>query len=315
MSTSTTTYDKIVCKYIGSSDTIVVHSDHIQLPHISTLPYDSTSLGVLSYNSDGDVYPITYAELSDNIPIDADAVCDIVSSEPCILDVADSMFNNTTITHSQSFVDAVNTALTDIEVSSITVSGLSTTNTSIVSSDSTGTLGTLSIGTGLSVSGGVISTTGGGLPSAFGYGSYLYYNSTDWVVGLSKISIGTDAGRYNQGDYTVAIGTQAGNNNQRDYAVAIGGGAGRYNQGDYAVAVGGGAGYTDQGDYAVAIGNSAGYTNQHSKSIVINASDTDLNTVGSGLYVNPIRSLANPNGGPIGHLWYNSTTKEICYHP
>lgn len=54
----------------------------------------------------------------------------------------------------------------------------------------------------------------GPLLPATDYGSYLYYNTSNWVVGSTSVSLGTDAGLTNQGSNSVAIGYKAGETNQ-----------------------------------------------------------------------------------------------------
>ena len=79
------------------------------------------------------------------------------------------------------------------------------------------------------------------------------------------------------------------------------------------IALGYGAGLSNQSSFAVALGAYAGQTNQSNNTIVINASGSALNTTtASSFYINPIRQATNPNGGPVGSLWWNSGTSEVC---
>ena len=54
----------------------------------------------------------------------------------------------------------------------------------------------------------------GPFKSATDYGSYLYYDSSGWIVGSTSVSLGTDAGLIAQGSNAVAIGYKAGETNQ-----------------------------------------------------------------------------------------------------
>jgi len=81
------------------------------------------------------------------------------------------------------------------------------------------------------------------------------YNSGQYTQGESSISIGYQAGFQNQGSASVAIGYQAGQTNQGISAVAIGDSAGLISQGFKGVAVGWGAGNNNQATGAVAVGN------------------------------------------------------------
>jgi len=61
----------------------------------------------------------------------------------------------------------------------------------------------------------------GPIQAATDYGSYLYYNSSGWIVGSTSISLGTDAGLTNQGSNSVAIGYKAGETNQPSGSIII----------------------------------------------------------------------------------------------
>jgi hypothetical protein len=110
---------------------------------------------------------------------------------------------------------------------------------------------------------------GSALSSGTDFGDYLYWNSTQWTVGSSKVSIGSNAGLNGQGANAVAIGNSAGYNTQGVGAVAIGYGAAYYTQGQYAVAIGTNAGRNTQGQYAVAIGLNTGYNTQRLNAVAI----------------------------------------------
>jgi len=89
------------------------------------------------------------------------------------------------------------------------------------------------------------------------------------------VAIGSEAGRYDQGQYSIAIGYCAGNCDQgqgpwnNGYAVAIGYYAGKCNQEYHAVAIGREAGVCNQGFSAVAIGRSAGNDNQSNGAVAV----------------------------------------------
>jgi len=84
--------------------------------------------------------------------------------------------------------------------------------------------------------------------------------------------VGTEAGRYNQGNYAVAAGWSAGGTDQGVGSIAMGHRAGNYNQAAYGTALGYYAGTTSQGAQAVAVGNAAGQTNQRSYAVAVGVS-------------------------------------------
>ena len=107
------------------------------------------------------------------------------------------------------------------------------------------------------------------LPEGFNHGEYLYFDKTgavgEWKVGGEQVSIGTEAGQYNQGyngGDSVAIGYRAAQYDQCEASVAIGYRAARNFQGTGdgfgCVAIGSYAGEDYQGDRCVAIGRRAG---------------------------------------------------------
>jgi hypothetical protein len=115
------------------------------------------------------------------------------------------------------------------------------------------------------------------------YGNYYYWNDSTaaWVIGSTKVNLGTGAGEYEM-EGSVAIGHEAGN--------------------------------AAQGEYSVAIGSFAGKNYQANNSIVLNASGEELDSTASGFFVKPLHQARNPAGGVPGSLWYNSKTGEICYN-
>lgn len=165
--------------------------------------------------------------------------------------------------------------------------------------------------------------TGTTLPNGSAPSDYVYWSGSAWVLGSSRVRIGSNAasisqgissiaiGQYagqTQGSSSVAVGVAAGQLNQSNYGVAIGNYAGNTGQGLLAVAIGSGAGQTNQGTNAIAIGNSAGATNQPNNTIVLNASGGTLSgSTASAFYVNPVRS----DNAQTLTLAYNASTKEI----
>jgi len=85
----------------------------------------------------------------------------------------------------------------------------------------------------------------------------------------NAFSAGVDAGKTNQGPYTVAVGNGAGESDQKEACVAVGVFAGRTSQGVNSVAIGGSAGNNTQGSWSVAIGQNAAMTEQGEKSVAI----------------------------------------------
>ena len=115
------------------------------------------------------------------------------------------------------------------------------------------------------------------------YGNYYFWNdsTSSWVIGSTKVNLGTGAGEYEM-EGSVAIGHEAGG--------------------------------VGQGEYAVALGSFAGKNDQSANSIILNASGEELNSTSEGLFVKPLRQATNPAGGVSGSLWYNPETGEICYN-
>lgn len=126
--------------------------------------------------------------------------------------------------------------------------------------------------------------------------------------GSIAVAIGDSAGETDQGSAGVAIGYYAGKTSQETGAVAIGYTTAQITQRTGAVAIGWSAGQTNQGANAIAIGYRAGFTNQNASSIVLNASGVALEAPGAGLFVNPVRSIAN--GKP---LMYDTANSELAY--
>jgi hypothetical protein len=98
------------------------------------------------------------------------------------------------------------------------------------------------------------------------YGDYIYWNTTQWVVGSEKINLGQNAGQFNQQTGSVALGLNAGTSNQGTGSIAIGFNAGFIAQGQNSIAIGLNAGQTGQAPNCIAIGQNAGQINQNTGS-------------------------------------------------
>ena len=127
-------------------------------------------------------------------------------------------------------------------------------------------------------------------------------------LNVAYIHIGPNAGDNNQGLNSIAIGGDAGLSNQGVNGIAIGSGAGQTGQGTNAIAIGVGAGQTGQGAYSIAIGTNSSATGANA--IVLNASNLSVTGFTGGFFTAPIRNL---NGSAAAALWYNASSKEICY--
>ena len=135
-------------------------------------------------------------------------------------------------------------------------------------------------------------------------------NAAQYIQKTNAVAIGVFAGQSNQGNHGIAIGRNTGQSNQEEGAIALGFFGGRTSQRTQAIAIGTNAGSNNQGANSIAIGQNAGLNNQTANSIVLNASGTTLNTLGAGLYINPIRQSTI---GTSTILWYESTTREVFY--
>jgi len=133
--------------------------------------------------------------------------------------------------------------------------------------------------------------------------------------GKSSIAIGVNTGSTSQGTNAVAIGDNAATSKQGQSSVAIGTGAATSKQGLRCVAIGANTASSGQGNESIAIGAFAGGINQATRSIDIRASADAYTVSNSGLYISPIRKLINPEPSPPFTLWYNPTTREVCYNP
>ena len=133
------------------------------------------------------------------------------------------------------------------------------------------------------------------------------------------IAIGNSAGNSDQSARAVAMGFNAGYENQSTGAIAIGLNAGSENQSAGAIAIGENAGSQNQSVGAIAIGQNTGDTGSYSisigqnavkKGIAINATNIQLTSPASGVFVKPIR------GPMIGNnlISWDTGTKEMFYN-
>jgi hypothetical protein len=184
-----------------------------------------------------------------------------------------------------------------------------TSNISIASANSNITLAVGGISTGV-ISNAAIGI-GNGTGNAQGLNSIAIGKLAGNIAqGSNSVAIGYSAASYASSFNTVAIGPFAGNSFQSGYAIAIGSNAAGITQGSNAIAIGRSAGQNTQGANSVAIGAFAGTSAQAGNSIIINATGTDLPSVNSGFYVNPVR---NDSGNTANIVFYNSTTKEVTF--
>ena len=172
------------------------------------------------------------------------------------------------------------------------------------------------------------------LPEGENFGEYLYHSGDGWVLGTTKINLGTGAGANDQSTDGIAIGNQAANDSQSQYSVAIGYQAGMTNQGTNsvddedsddddpvrdptqgrAIAIGYQAGFTGQHQNAIAIGDDAGKTNQNEDAIGIGTyagnSNQGQDSISIGRYAGVdtqgTRSIA------IGDLAGNTKQGDYC---
>jgi hypothetical protein len=160
---------------------------------------------------------------------------------------------------------------------------------------------------------------GGNRTVSIGY--YAGYYGAN-VIGDETISIGSNAGAWDQDSFGVAIGPDSGVYFQSTEAVAIGRFAGygqnsniAAGQKQAAIAIGSRSGSVGQGQFAIAIGANSGRTispgsvAQANNSIVLNATGTDLNaSTASTLIIKPVR-----NNAGTSPLYYDSGTGEVTY--
>ena len=175
-------------------------------------------------------------------------------------------------------------------------------------------------GIAANVSGVVAVVNGGtGTTNIAGIQSLLGLRSDNVAIGneagltnqsTNSIAIGGGSGRMNQGAGAIGIGYVSGDVDQGLSSIAIGPNAAQANQSNQAIAIGYAAGQNNQGQDAIAIGTFSGQSNQAANSIAINATGTNspLNPINAGFYVDPIRGASETNS-----LFYNTTTKEITY--
>lgn len=125
--------------------------------------------------------------------------------------------------------------------------------------------------------------------------------------GAGAMAFGDRAGVSNQGNYAVAVGKEAGKGDQGSGAISVGDQAGKGSQGVQAIAIGSRAGLNMQGMFAIAIGAVSGMNNQPANSIFLNATQEEVPIHNPGFYITPVRESAV--GSNI--LGYNNQTKEV----
>jgi hypothetical protein len=151
------------------------------------------------------------------------------------------------------------------------------------------------------------------LDNGTNFSNYLFWNNNispaKWSVGSSKINIGQNAGKNNQGVNGFALGKESGNTNQNQNALAIGYRTGFIGQGQNSIAIGNNAGRNNQGNNSIAIGNGAGVNDQSQNSIILNGRGGVLDASASGFYVAHVRDVSD-----ISYLlYYNLNVNEILY--
>ena len=114
------------------------------------------------------------------------------------------------------------------------------------------------------------------------------HEAGEFSQGLQSIAIGWDAGNSMQGDLSIAIGTGAGFENQTFGDVAIGYAAGSLAQHEFATAIGFFSGTSGQGAYGTAIGAGAGGQGQQTQAVAVGflagASNQGLGSVAVGSF-------------------------------
>ncbi len=113
------------------------------------------------------------------------------------------------------------------------------------------------------------------------------------AVGAGAVRLGSSAGATNQATSAIAVGAYAGQNTQGANAVSVGTRAGQFSQGANAIAIGGGAGNYYQSE----------------NSICLNASGTDVNTDGPGLYISPVTEQTDQANIVV----YDPLTSKVTY--
>ena len=134
------------------------------------------------------------------------------------------------------------------------------------------------------------------------YGSYLYWNSTQWASDSTQIHLGTNSGRFSQGTDAIAIGNGAGYTGQGDVGIAIGQSSAQFGQGVAGIAIGGGAGQTGQGDFSIAVGYNSGNTTQGDYAVAIGygSGKQDQNEGAIGVGLNSGRTSQGTGSVAIG---------------
>jgi hypothetical protein len=130
---------------------------------------------------------------------------------------------------------------------------------------------------------------------------YIYWSGSAWVVGSTKVRLGSNAGATNQGNRAIAIGNGAGSSNEGDNSIAIGynSAAGNSSTGvTSAIAIGDGAsavwfaaiamgtGTTASANYSTAVGPGAKATKDGSSAFGMLSNATGTNSVSIGYSAN-----------------------------
>ena len=113
----------------------------------------------------------------------------------------------------------------------------------------------------------------------------------------NSVSIGQNAGKTSQGEFSVAIGSYAGHTNQGDACVAIGSVSGTNTQGIRAISIGLYSAQNYQGEDSIAIGSSSGQTDQKTNAIAIGSfagnTNQEVNAIAIGRYTGQIDQSSN----------------------
>jgi len=94
------------------------------------------------------------------------------------------------------------------------------------------------------------------------------------------------------GDFSVSLGTEAGRDDQGTNSIALGHEASQFNQGDNCISIGYGAGKSNLGKNSIALGTNASQSGgNYTGTITLNATGNALNpTDNSRCYIAPIRN-------------------------
>jgi hypothetical protein len=135
---------------------------------------------------------------------------------------------------------------------------------------------------------------GGSRDSLVGGNLVLNGHGTSKSSTVNSVSLGVEAGRFNQDVSGIAIGAFAGASGQQAGAIAIGANCAILNQGVSSIALG------------------QRCTDVSNNCIVMNATGLDMsgNAFASGCYIKPVRTVARTG---LRMLCYNPSTGEITF--